>query len=137
MGWLKVGIVTTIVSALVMVGAMVLLSILQKGVEPISLLSIVLVGLPLGLIIAAPVCLVILPLADALLEPRGFKLFRDLMIVGAVAGALMPLLVIFVLKIRPPGMVGTITALLVLAGLVGGAASGLFYAEILARLDRR
>jgi hypothetical protein len=34
-------------------------------------------------------------------------------------------------------MVGTITVLLVLAGLVAGGAAGLFYAEMLARLQRR
>jgi hypothetical protein len=137
MGWLKAGLATTIISAVIMVGAMVLLSIFQKGVEPMSLLSIVLVGLPLALIVAAPVCLIVLPAADAILVRRGAELFRDMTIVGAVAGALVPLVILFVLKIRPPGMLGTITALSIMAGVVGGAAAGLFYAEILARLVKR
>ncbi len=137
MGWLKAGLTTSVISAVLMVGAMLLLSILQKGVEPMSLFSIVFVGLPLGLVVAAPVCLIVLPAADAILLRRGARLFRDMMIVGAVAGALVPLVILFVLRIRPPGMLGTITALSLLAGLVGGAAAGLFYAEILARLDKR
>jgi hypothetical protein len=137
MGWLKAGSITTIFSAVVMAGAMALISILQKGVEPMSLVSIVLIGLPLGLIVAAPICLVVLPAADALLIRRGMKLFRDMTIIGAVAGALMPLVILFVLRIRPPGMLGTVTALSVLAGLVGGAAAGLFYTEIQARLAKR
>jgi hypothetical protein len=137
MDWLKAGIVTTILSTLVIVGALVLLSILQKGVEPMSVLTLALVGLPLGLLVSAPICLVVLPVADAILVRRGMRLFRDMAIVGAIAGALVPLFVIFVLKIRPPGMIGTITALLTLAGLVGGAAAGLFYAEFLARIHGR
>ena len=137
MGWLKAGLTTTVISAVVMVGAMLLLSVLQKGFEPMSLLSILAVGLPLGLLVAAPVCLIVLPAADAILMRGGAKLFRDMMIVGAAAGALVPLIILFVLKIRPPGGLGTITALSLLAGLVGGAAAGLFYAEILARLDKR
>jgi hypothetical protein len=137
MGWLKAGLATSVISAVLMVGAMLLLSILQKGVEPMSLFSIVFVGLPLGLVVAAPVCLIVLPAADAILLRRGARLFRDMMIVGAVAGALVPLVILFVLRIRPPGMLGTITALSLLAGLVGGAAAGLFYAEILARLQKR
>jgi hypothetical protein len=137
MGWLKAGLTTTVISAVVMVGAMLLLSVLQKGFEPMSLLSILVVGLPLGLLVAAPVCLIVLPAADAILMRGGAKLFRDMMIVGALAGALVPLIILFVLKIRPSGGLGTITALSLLAGLVGGAAAGLFYAEILARLDKR
>jgi hypothetical protein len=137
MGWLKAGLATTLISAVIMVGAMLLLSILQKGVEPMSLFSIVFVGLPLGLLVAAPVCLVVLPVADAILVRRGARLFRDMTIVGAVAGALVPLVILFVFKIRPPGLLGTITALSVLAGVIGGAAAGLFYAEILARLVKR
>jgi hypothetical protein len=137
MDWLKAGIVTTILSTVVIVGALVLLSILQKGVEPMSVLTLTLIGLPLGLLVAAPICLVVLPIADTILVRSGMRLFRDMAIVGAIAGALVPLFVMFVLKIRPPGMIGTITALLILAGLVGGAASGLFYAEILARIHRR
>ncbi len=137
MGWLKAGLTTTVISAVVMVGAMLLLSVLQKGFEPMSLLSILVVGLPLGLLVAAPVCLIVLPAADAILLRGGAKLFRDMMIVGAAAGALVPLIILFVLKIRPSGGLGTITALSLLAELVGGAAAGLFYAEILARLDKR
>lgn len=137
MGWLKAGLTTTVISAVVMVGAMLLLSVLQKGFEPMSLLSILVVGLPLGLLVAAPVCLIVLPAADAILLRGGAKLFRDMMIVGAAAGALVPLIILFVLKIRPSSGLGTITALSLLAGLVGGAAAGLFYAEILARLDKR
>jgi hypothetical protein len=137
MGWLKAGLTTTVISAVVMVGAMLLLSVLQKGFEPMSLLSIFVVGLPLGLLVAAPVCLIVLPAADAILMRGGAKLFRDMMIVGAAAGALVPLIILFALKIRPSGGLGTITALSLLAGLVGGAAAGLFYAEILARLDKR
>ena len=137
MGWLKAGLTTTVISAVVMVGAMLLLSVLQKGFEPMSLLSILVVGLPLGLLVAAPVCLIVLPAADAILMRGGAKLFRDMMIVGAAAGALVPLIILFVLKIRPSGGLGTITALSLLAELVGGAAAGLFYAEILARLDKR
>jgi len=57
--------------------------------------------------------------------------------VGAVAGAFLPIIILFVLRIRPASGLGTITALSLLAGLVGGAASGLFYAEILARLEKR
>ena len=120
-----------------MVGAMLLLSALQKGIEPMSLFSILVVGLPLALLVAAPVCLVVLPAADAILMRHGAKLFRDMMIVGAVAGALVPLVILFVLKIRPSGGLGTITALSLLAGLVGGAAAGIFYAEILARVYKR
>ena len=137
MGWLKAGLTTTVISAVVMVGAMLLISVLQKGFEPMSLLSILVVGLPLGLLVAAPVCLIVLPAADAILMRGGAKLFRDMMIVGAAAGALVPLIILFVLKIRPSGGLGTITALSLLAGLVGGAAAGLFYAEILARLHKR
>jgi hypothetical protein len=137
MGWLKAGLTTTVISALVMVGAMLLLSALQKGIEPMSLFSILVVGLPLALLVAAPVCLVVLPAADAILMRHGAKLFRDMMIVGAVAGALVPLVILFVLKIRPSGGLGTITALSLLAGLVGGAAAGIFYAEILARVYKR
>ena len=137
MGWLKAGVTTTVISAVIMVGAMLLLSALQKGIEPMSLLSILVVGLPLGLLVAAPVCLVVLPAADAILLRRGARLFRDMMIVGAVAGALVPLIILFVLRIRPSGGLGTIAALSLLAGLVGGAAAGLFYAEILARLEKR
>jgi hypothetical protein len=137
MSWLKAGIITAVLSAVVMVGAMVFLNVLQKGVEPMSLLTIVLIGLPFGVVVAAPICLLVLPAADAILEPRGRRLFRDMAAVGAIAGALVPLIFIFVLKIRPPGMIGTVTALLVLAGLVAGAVAGLFYAEILARMDRR
>lgn len=136
MGWLKAGLTTTVISAVIMVGAMLLLSV-QKGVVPASLLSILVIGLPLALLVAAPVCLIVLPAADAILVRRGARLFRDMMIVGAVAGALVPLVIIFVLKIRPSGGLGTITALSLLAGLVGGAAAGLFYAEILARLHKR
>jgi len=137
MDWLKVGITTTIICAVVLVATMVLLSVMEKGFEPMGLLTIVLVGLPLGLAVSAPVCLIVLPAADAILERRDKRLFRDMSIVGALAGALVPLFVIFVLKFRPPGMIATISALLVLAGLVGGAAAGLFYAEMLARLHRR
>jgi hypothetical protein len=137
MGWLKAGIVTTIIAAVIMVAALVLLSVLQKGFEPMSILTLVLFGLPLGLVVAAPVGLVILPVADAILERRDMRLFRDMTIIGALAGALVPLFIIFVLKFRPPGMIGTITALLVLAGLVGGGAAGLFYAEVLARMHKR
>jgi hypothetical protein len=137
MGWLKAGLTTTVISAVIIVGAMLLLSVLQKGIDPTSLLSILVIGLPLGLLVAAPVCLVVLPVADAILLRRGAKLFRDMMIVGAVAGALVPLIILFVLKIRPSGGLGTITALSLLAGVVGGAAAGLFYAEILARLHKR
>lgn len=137
MGWLKAGLTTTVISAVIMVGAMLLLSVMQKGVVPASLLSILVIGLPLALLVAAPVCLIVLPAADAILVRRGARLFRDMMIVGAVAGALVPLVIIFVLKIRPSGGLGTITALSLLAGLVGGAAAGLFYAEILARLHKR
>ncbi|MBV8764125.1 MAG: hypothetical protein JOZ66_04360, partial [Hyphomicrobiales bacterium] len=75
--------------------------------------------------------------ADAILLRQGAKLFRDMMIVGAVAGAFLPIIILFVLRIRPASGLGTITALSLLAGLVGGAASGLFYAEILARLEKR
>ncbi len=137
MGWLKAGLTTTVISAVIMVGAMLLLSVMQKGVVPASLLSILVIGLPLALLVAAPVCLIVLPAADAILVRRGARLFRDMMIVGAVAGGLVPLVIIFVLKIRPSGGLGTITALSLLAGLVGGAAAGLFYAEILARLHKR
>ncbi|MBV8428171.1 MAG: hypothetical protein JO137_03305 [Hyphomicrobiales bacterium] len=137
MGWLKAGVITTVISAILMVGAMLLLSVLQKGIEPMSLLSILVVGLPLGLLVAAPVCLIVLPAADAILLRQGAKLFRDMMIVGAVAGAFLPIIILFVLRIRPASGLGTITALSLLAGLVGGAASGLFYAEILARLEKR
>ena len=137
MGWLKAGVITTVISAILMVGAMLLLSVLQKGIEPMSLLSILVVGLPLGLLVAAPVCLIVLPAADAILVRQGAKLFRDMMIVGAVAGAFLPIIILFVLRIRPASGLGTITALSLLAGLVGGAASGLFYAEILARLEKR
>ncbi|MBV8183854.1 MAG: hypothetical protein JOY76_04125 [Hyphomicrobiales bacterium] len=129
--------ITTVISAILMVGAMLLLSVLQKGIEPMSLLSILVVGLPLGLLVAAPVCLIVLPAADAILLRQGAKLFRDMMIVGAVAGAFLPIIILFVLRIRPASGLGTITALSLLAGLVGGAASGLFYAEILARLEKR
>jgi hypothetical protein len=137
MGWLKAGLTTTVISAVVMVGAMLLLSVLQKGFEPMSLLSILVVGLPLGLLVAAPVCLIVLPTADAILMRGGAKLFRDMMMVGAAAGALVPLIILFVLRIRPSAGLGTITALSLLAGIVGGAAAGLFYAEILARIHKR
>ncbi|MBV9566617.1 MAG: hypothetical protein JO172_00625 [Hyphomicrobiales bacterium] len=137
MGWLKAGLTTTLISAVLMVGAMLLLSVLQKGFEPMSLLSILVVGLPLGLIVAAPVCLIVLPAADAILVRRGARLFRDMTIVGAMAGAIVPIIVLFVLRFRPSSGLGTITALSVLAGLIGGAAAGLFYAEFLARLDKR
>ncbi|MFI4996739.1 MAG: hypothetical protein ACHQAQ_13275 [Hyphomicrobiales bacterium] len=128
---------TTIIAAVIMVAALVLLSVLQKGFEPMSILTLVLFGLPLGLVVAAPVSLVILPVADAILERRDMRLFRDMTIIGALAGALVPLFIMFVLKFRPPGMIGTITALMVLAGLVGGGAAGLFYAEVLARMNKR
>jgi hypothetical protein len=136
MSWLKVAIMTTVICAVMLVAALILLSVAQKGVEPMSLLTIVLVGFPLSLAAAAPVCIVILPAADAILERRDKRLFRDMTIIGAIAGALVPLFVVFVLKFRPAGMVGTVTALLVLAGLVMGGAAGLFYAEMLARLHK-
>jgi hypothetical protein len=79
----------------------------------------------------------VLPAADAILMRGGAKLFRDMMIVGAVAGALVPLIILFVLRIKPSAGLGTITALSLLAGIVGGAAAGLFYAEILARIHKR
>ncbi|MBV9113298.1 MAG: hypothetical protein JOY67_10810 [Hyphomicrobiales bacterium] len=137
MGWLKAGLTTTVISAILMVGAMLLLSVLQKGFEPMSLLSIIVVGLPVGFVVALPVCLVVLPAADAILMRRGARLFRDMMIVGAIAGALVPIIILFVLRLRPSSGLGTITALSLLAGLVGGAAAGLFYAEFLARLEKR
>ena len=136
MAWLKVGIITMIICAVMLVAVLVLLSVVQKGFDLRSILAIVLVGLPLALVATAPICLVILPAADALLERRDPRLFRDMSIIGGVAGALVPLFVIFVLKFRPEGSLGTITALLVFAGVVGGAAAGLFYAEMLARLHR-
>ncbi|MBV9752791.1 MAG: hypothetical protein JO188_09760 [Hyphomicrobiales bacterium] len=137
MGWLKAGLTTTVISAVLMVGALLLLSVLQKGFEPISLLSILVVGLPLGLLVAAPLGLVVLPAADAILLRAGARLFRDMAIVGAIAGALVAIIILFVLRFRPASGLGTITALAVLAGLVGGAAAGLFYAEFLARLEKR
>ncbi|MBV8768501.1 MAG: hypothetical protein JO357_00965 [Hyphomicrobiales bacterium] len=137
MGWLKAGLTTTVISAVLMVGALLLLSVLQKGFEPMSLLSILVVGLPLGLLVAAPVGLVVLPAADAILLRAGARLFRDMAIVGAIAGALVAIIILFVLRFRPASGLGTITALAVLAGLVGGAAAGLFYAEFLARLEKR
>ncbi|MBV8448713.1 MAG: hypothetical protein JO124_12085 [Hyphomicrobiales bacterium] len=137
MGWLKAGLTTTVISAVLMVGALLLLSVLQKGFEPMSLLSILVVGLPLGLLVAAPVSLVVLPAADAILLRAGARLFRDMAIVGAIAGALVAIIILFVLRFRPASGLGTITALAVLAGLVGGAAAGLFYAEFLARLEKR
>jgi hypothetical protein len=137
MSWLKAGIVTTIFTAVVMVAAMVVLSILQKGVEPMSIFTIILVGLPAALLAAAPVALVVLPIAAALIDQGGSRLLRDMTVTGAIAGAVLPLIVVFGFKIRPPGMVGTISGLLVLAGLVAGTVAGLFYAEILLRLEKR
>jgi hypothetical protein len=137
MSWLKAGIVTTIFTAVVMVAAMVVLSILQKGVEPMSIFTIILVGLPAALLAAAPVALVVLPLAAALIDQGGSRLLRDMALTGAIAGAMLPLIVVFGLKIRPPGMVGTVSGLLVLAGLVAGTIAGLVYAEILQRLEKR
>jgi hypothetical protein len=137
MAWLRAGLITTVVTAVVIAAALVLVSVARKGFDPESQLLMIAFGLPLGLLAAAPVCLVALPVADAILDRTGAKLFRDMAMVGAVAGALVPLIVIFGLRIRPPGMIGTITGLLVLVGLVGGAAAGLFYAEVLARGDRR
>ena len=103
MAWLKVGIITMIICAVMLVAVLVLLSVVQKGFDLRSILT---------------------------------RLFRDMSIIGGVAGALVPLFVIFVLKFRPEGSLSTITALLVFAGVVGGAAAGLFYAEMLARLHR-
>jgi len=137
MGWLKAGIITTVISALVITAAMLLVSVAQKGVEPLSLLAMLLLVLPLGLLVSAPICLVVLPAADAILESRGARLFRDMAIVGAIAGALVPPVIVFIFRIRPPGMLGTLVALMMLAGLVGGAAAGLFYADLAARLNRR
>jgi hypothetical protein len=137
MSWLRVGVVTTIICAVVLVAALVLLNVVEKGFNLRSIMDPVLFGLPIALLAAAPVCLVILPAADALLERRDQRLFRDMSIIGGVSGALVPLFILFVLKRTPPGMSSTITALLVLAGLVCGAAAGLFYAETLARLHRR
>jgi hypothetical protein len=137
MSWLRVGVVTTIICAVVLVAALVLLSVVQKGFDLRSVVTLVLFGLPLALAAAAPVCLVILPAADAILERRDQRLFRDMSIIGAVSGALVPIFILFVLKFGPPGMIGTVTVLLVLAGLVTGGAAGLFYAEMLARLHRR
>jgi hypothetical protein len=136
MAWLRAGLIATVVTAIVIMMALVLLSVARKGIDPMSLLLMIAFGLPIGLIAAAPVCLVALPVADAILDRSGARLFRDMAIVGACAGALVPLIVIFGFKLRPPGMIPTITGLLVLAGLVGGAAAGLFYAELLARGDR-
>jgi len=136
MAWLKVAIITTILCAVMLVATLVLLSVVQKGFEPMSLVTVVLVGLPLALAASAPVCIIVLPIADAILERRDRRLFRDMTLIGAVAGAIVPLFVIFVLKFRPEGMIGTVTALSVLAGIVAGAAAGLFYAEMLARLHK-
>jgi hypothetical protein len=134
--WLKAGIATTIFTGLVMLAAMLALSVVQKGFEPMSLLAIVLGGAPLALLAAAPTGMLVLPAADAILDRRGGARFAALAVVGAIAGLLLPLFVIFVLKIRPPGMLGTITALLMLAGLVSGAVAGLAYAEISERSGR-
>jgi len=134
--WLRAGFITTVVMAVIITAVLVLLSVERKGIDS-SVLLMIAFGLPAGLIAAAPVCLIALPAADALLERSGAKLFRDMAIVGAVAGAILPLIAIFGFKIRPSGVSPTILGLLVLAGLVGGIAAGLFYAEVLARDNRR
>jgi hypothetical protein len=135
--WLKAGIVTAITMALLIVAALMLLSIFHQGIEPGNLALIVVVGLPAALATVAPVCLVVLPIADGILMRTGARLFRDMAIVGATGGVLTPLLVMFGLRIRPAGMIGTVTGLLLLAGLVAGLAAGLFYAEVLDRQARR
>ena len=137
MNWFRVGIITTIICAVILVAVFILLSVAQKGFDTKSIFSIVLIGLPLALAASAPVCLVILPVADAILERRDKRLFRDMTIIGAVSGALVPLFIRFVLKIGTADATGTITGLLVLAGLVAGAVAGLFYSETLARLHRQ
>jgi hypothetical protein len=135
--WLRAGLITTVVMAVIITAALVLLSVERKGIEPTSVLLMIAFGLPAGLIAAAPICLIALPVADALLQQSGAKLFRDMAIVGAVAGAILPLIAIFGFKIRPPSLSSTVLGLLVLAGLVGGVAAGLFYAEVLTRDNRR
>ena len=137
MSWVKAGIGATIITSILIAVALVVISILQKGVEPMSLFTLVLVGLPSGLIAMAPICLIVLPLAATLLDQPGAKLFRDMALIGAVAGAILPLIVVFGFKIRPPDMVSTITGLLVVGGFVAGGLAGLFFAEILQRSDRR
>ena len=137
MSWLRVGVVTTIICAVLLVAALVLLSVVQKGFDLRGVIALVLFGLPIALAASAPVCLIILPVADAILERRDPRLFRDMTIIGAVSGALVPIVVLFVLGFKPPGMIAIVTALLVLAGVVAGAGAGLFYAEMLARLHRR
>ncbi|SEC91618.1 hypothetical protein SAMN05519104_2354 [Rhizobiales bacterium GAS188] len=137
MAWLKAGIGTTIITAVLMVAALVVISVLQKGVEPMSLFTLILVGLPAGLVAAAPIGLVVLPLAAVLIDQPGARLFRNMALTGAVAGALLPLIIMFGFKIRPPGMVGTISGLLVIGGVVAGTLAGLFFAEILQRVERR
>jgi hypothetical protein len=137
MSWFRAGLVTMLLSTLVMVAAAVLLSVVDKGADAKSIAALVLFGLPLAALAAAPICLVILPITDAVLERSGLRLFRDLALSGAVAGALLPVIVMFVLRLRPPGMAGTILGLALLGGFAAGGAAGLFYAEMIARLGRR
>ena len=61
MSWVKAGIGATIITSILIAVALVVISILQKGVEPMSLFTLVLVGLPSGLIAMAPICLIVLP----------------------------------------------------------------------------